>query len=647
MMTEKTSLLGNGRHPEVSYAGVGGLHPSYQAADDNHHKVEVESTNIHSVVSFHNICYRVLDKAAGKDVYKNILTNISGVFAPGMNGIMGPTGSGKTSLLDVLAARKHPKGLSGAVLIDGKPQPAQFRLISGYVVQDDVVMGTMSVKENLRFSAELRLGKEISTSEKRRRVNDIIKELGLTKCADSKVGTLFIRGISGGERKRTNVGMELVTKPRILFLDEPTTGLDASTAKSVMTNLAQLSKRGRTIIFSIHQPRYSIFSQFNKLHLLSLGQTVYHGPANETNDFFGAAGYPCPEFNNPADFFLDVIIEQEQSENAIDGTKTLVEYFNKSKYNTVLEEEERKLTGLHRSDSFVEQVIDYPTSVFKQFAVLSKRAFTNMIRNPQTSSLQVLIMVVLGIFVGGLFWQLDTSQSSGIQNRIGVFFFMIMNVTFGNMSALEVFIYERVIFRHESASGFYRASAYFFSMVLCDLIPMRIVPTTIYCCITYWMIGLQPTATNFFIFLLDLLVTTMTGCSLVFCISATVGIYGIAVLIAAMSMIIMVVFGGLFINISSLPVWLQWLQYLSMFRFSLNTLTINELKGMVFCDPPLNASAHYYDPVTCITGEAYMDQQGIDYSTWGLWQNQMALGIMILVLLTLSYIQLRRIPKYK
>ncbi|XP_033103706.1 broad substrate specificity ATP-binding cassette transporter ABCG2-like [Anneissia japonica] len=446
-MTETTRLL-NGN--EVNAGSYGGQSNSSQALEDQG-ELEKSLTSTHSVVSFHDITYNVPDKVAGKNASKTILKNISGIFTPGMNAIMGPTGGGKTSLLDVLAARKHPKGLSGVVLIDGLPQPAEFRLIAGYVVQDDVVMGTMSVRENLMFSASLRLGKEVSTQEKRQRVNNIIKELGLSKCADSKVGTAFIRGISGGERKRTNVGMELVTKPGILFLDEPTTGLDASTAKSVMSTLSDFT------------------------------------------------GFQCEAFNNPADFFLDIIIDHEteslKNRNSSENGTTkehmsLVDNFKKSTHYTSLQDEATKLLSNYKqTQNVVVHKIDYPTSFLKQFAVLARRAFTNLIRNPQTSTLQILILVVLGLVVGGLFWQLDTSLSSGIQNRIGVFFFMIMNITFGNISALEVFIYERVIFMHESAGGFYRTSAYFFAKVLCDLVPMRMFPTSVYCCITYWMIG--------------------------------------------------------------------------------------------------------------------------------------------------------------
>ncbi len=127
-------------------------------------------------------------------------------------------------MLDVLADRKDPHGMSGLVLVDNAPRHPSFRYTVGYVVQDDICSGTLTVRENLLFSVHLRMSEELSATEKNDRVTRTIKELGLEACADTRIGTEFIRGVSGGERKRTCIGMELVLSPKILFLDEPTTG---------------------------------------------------------------------------------------------------------------------------------------------------------------------------------------------------------------------------------------------------------------------------------------------------------------------------------------------------------------------------------------------------------------------------------------
>jgi len=185
-----------------------------------------------SVISFHSInytleyqqCCNCLPLPCLKKKQKQILYDITGIFKPGMNAILGPTGSGKSSLLDILADRKDRRGLEGQVLMDGQPQTSDFKYQVGYVVQDDIISGNLTVRENLLFSANLRLPRNISSKAKKAIVDEVIGQLGLEKCAGQKVGTELQRGISGGERRRTNIGMELVLSPRVLFLDEPTTG---------------------------------------------------------------------------------------------------------------------------------------------------------------------------------------------------------------------------------------------------------------------------------------------------------------------------------------------------------------------------------------------------------------------------------------
>nr|XP_026696019.1 ATP-binding cassette sub-family G member 2-like isoform X2 [Ciona intestinalis] len=265
-------------------------------------------------LTFHDIRYEVRQKLddvplCGKTAMKEILLGVSGLLPPGLNAIMGPTGSGKTSLLDVLAQRKDPKGLKeGIVLINGERPPVDFRLMSGYVVQDDVVMGTLTVRENLAFSANLRLStKKFDAKARKLKVDDVIEQLGLQACADTPVGNEFVRGVSGGERKRVNIGMEMILDPPVLFLDEPTTGLDANTANSIVLLLYKLASGGRNIIMSIHQPRYSIFSLFDRLVLLNKGNIVYRGVAKKAVHYFKDIGFSCPRFHNPADFFLDIV----------------------------------------------------------------------------------------------------------------------------------------------------------------------------------------------------------------------------------------------------------------------------------------------------------------------------------------------------
>ena len=185
-----------------------------------------------STITFSDINYSVLAQPNGSSCFtaccqgkpKQILYDLSGIFQPGINAILGPTGSGKSSLLDILAGRKDRRGLTGSVLMNGQPQTDDYKYRVGYVVQDDMVSGMLTVKENLTFSANVRLPRHVTSAEKVAIIHQVIGQLELEKCANTRVGTENSRGISGGERRRTNIGMELVLSPTVLFLDEPTTG---------------------------------------------------------------------------------------------------------------------------------------------------------------------------------------------------------------------------------------------------------------------------------------------------------------------------------------------------------------------------------------------------------------------------------------
>ncbi|KTG42249.1 hypothetical protein cypCar_00010773 [Cyprinus carpio] len=493
---------------------------------------------------------------------REILKNVSGIMKTGLNAIMGATGSGKTSLLDVIAGRKDPRGLrSGQVLVDNKVVTSDLRLMSAYVVQDDILMGTLTVRENLLFSGNLRLPrKQCSTADKEKKVESIIQELGLEDCADTKIGTEFIRGVSGGERKRCSIGMELITSPTLLFLDEPTTGLDSNTANSIIALLHRLSRGGRTIIFSIHQPRYSIFRLFDHLTLLHKGETVYAGPAGKAMDYFQSLGYTCEAFNNPADFFLD--ITNGEALSSMPTEKSLAELYRESHYCAAVKEELKCITG--RSD---------PSSEAKSKAASYATSF---------------------------FYQLIS------------------------------------VIRHENSGGYYRTSVYFLSKVFVDLLPNRIVPIFIFSSICYYMMGLNPSFTAFLCFALTMSMVSLAGVSLAFLVSASVSTFAMANVLIALPFVFMMVFGGFLVNLNSMLNWLSWLKWASIFKYGLDAVTINEMKGQVF-----------YSVNATLTGEMYLQSQGIDYSLWGFWQNQVALLGIVLVCMTFAYIQLRRINRWK
>ncbi|CAF4359967.1 unnamed protein product, partial [Rotaria sp. Silwood2] len=379
------------------------------------------------------------------------------------------TGSGKTSLLDILADRKDRHGLSGDVLINGQARPENFKYQVGYVVQDDILSGTLTVRENLTFSACIRLSKTINKTEKSTIVNQVIHQLGLEKCADSKVGTEFVRGISGGERKRTNIGMELVLSPSIIFFDEPTT--DSTTARNVMKCLHELSRKEHTIIFSIHQPSYSIYKLFDVVLLLSMGQVVYHGQASQLLPYFSSIGYICDDLDNPADFILDVAqgnllhtsntndVNQDLQQQQQSAANYLHDKYLKSTIYEQNEQEANNYLENFRDKSNSEILLKKPTffnkmlgekSLLNEFFYISQRMFKTSFRNPALTIMSTVVSIIFGILVGLVYLNIDYSLDIGVKNRIGAIFFIIMNQIFKNLSAIDLFLKEKVLFIHVS-----------------------------------------------------------------------------------------------------------------------------------------------------------------------------------------------------
>ncbi|VDO03344.1 unnamed protein product [Rodentolepis nana] len=272
-------------------------------------------------LSFHDVSYYTRTYKYGIFLKgrTKILNNLTGIFKPGLNVIVGPTGCGKTTFLDVLAGRTDPSLTTGHVFVDGNERPSNFKraqrraLIYRHIrlLQENFAMESLTVRENLYFSAALRLPTSVSRKERDARVAALIKKLGLSAVADVKVGSELIRGISGGERKRTNIGIELITDPCVIFLDEPTTGLDTYTASKLIKLLKRLTVEGRTIIASIHQPNWSIYKLFDSITLFCNGRAIYHGPAGDSPlKYFCDLGYKISTHENPADFFMDLLHQE-------------------------------------------------------------------------------------------------------------------------------------------------------------------------------------------------------------------------------------------------------------------------------------------------------------------------------------------------
>ncbi|KAL1351943.1 hypothetical protein HN51_015858 [Arachis hypogaea] len=241
---------------------------------------------------------------------KHLLRCVSGKFMPGrISAVMGPSGAGKTTFLSALVGKARGCNITGEILINGKNDSIHcYKKITGFVPQDDIVHGNLTVEENLRFSARCRLSADLPKADKVLIVERVIESLGLQPVRDSLVGTVEKRGISGGQRKRVNVGLEMVMEPSLLILDEPTTGLDSASSSLLLKALRREALEGVNICMVLHQPSYTLFRMFDDIVFLAKGGlTAYHGPVKNVEEYFASIGIPVPDRVNPPDHFIDIL----------------------------------------------------------------------------------------------------------------------------------------------------------------------------------------------------------------------------------------------------------------------------------------------------------------------------------------------------
>lgn len=242
---------------------------------------------------------------------KFILDNVSGKVKSGEAlAILGASGAGKTTLLNLLSKKIESKNLAieGNILLNNqKVDSGLLNAISSYVMQDDVLESTMTPVEVLLFTAKLKIN-NLSDEQIENKVENMIQKLNLQNAKNTKIGNELKRGVSGGERKRTSIGVELISDPQIIFLDEPTTGLDSFNAFEVIENLCTLAKEdNRLIIFTIHQPSSEIFNLLDNICILADGKTIYFGARNNILDCFNELfKLPCKPFYNPFEHFMEM-----------------------------------------------------------------------------------------------------------------------------------------------------------------------------------------------------------------------------------------------------------------------------------------------------------------------------------------------------
>ncbi|KAI4347728.1 hypothetical protein L6164_008512 [Bauhinia variegata] len=275
-------------------------------------------------LEFNNLSYSVMKKLKKDGVWIEkeayLLHDITGQALRGqITAIMGPSGAGKSTLLDALAGRIAQGSLEGSVRIDGKQVTTSYmKRVSSYVMQDDQLFPMLTVFETFLFSAEVRLPPSISREEKKKRVYELIDQLGLQSATHTYIGDEGRRGVSGGERRRVSIGIDIIHKPSLLFLDEPTSGLDSTSAYSVVEKVKDIARGGSIVLMTIHQPSYRIQMLLDRITILARGRLIYMGRPDALGNHLSGFGRPVPEGENNIEYLLDVIKEYDESTVGLD-----------------------------------------------------------------------------------------------------------------------------------------------------------------------------------------------------------------------------------------------------------------------------------------------------------------------------------------
>ncbi|OMJ93870.1 hypothetical protein SteCoe_3059 [Stentor coeruleus] len=400
--------------------------------------------------------------------------------------IMGSSGAGKTTLLNILSNRLQNSkkvAITGEVLANSSPISDIFYTnYIGYVTQEDTLIETMTVYECLMFVARLKT----TYINKKAKVLELINLLKLDNCKNSYIGGPYMKGISGGEKKRTSIGIELITNPSVLFLDEPTSGLDSYTAMIVCKLLLSEANSGKTIISTIHQPGSEIFHLFDKLMLMCDGQIVYHGLAKNSLNFFAQCGLACPEHSNPADYFMEVLYLANSNELSKEELKR-VEMLAEA--NKKIQKNEPMLTVPLNIDEKV-----YKSGFFTQLYYLLGRSVMRMIRNPILSVVRIALLAVIALMVLFFYYNMGQTGIQDMMNRNGLIFFNVACLVFCNILACVLtFPTMRPIMIKEYQSNTYGVVPYFLAQCITDVFA-DLIQTLSYVSIIYWAVNFNTTS---------------------------------------------------------------------------------------------------------------------------------------------------------
>ncbi|CAN0919544.1 Pleiotropic drug resistance protein 1 [Linum grandiflorum] len=497
-----------------------------------------------------------------------LLKGVSGAFRPGvLTALMGVTGAGKTTLMDVLAGRKTHGYTQGTITISGFPKNQDtFARIAGYCEQNDIHSPFVTVHESLLYSAWLRLSTEVNTQTRKMFVEEVMALVELDNLRHSIVGLPGVNGLSTEQRKRLTIAVELVANPSIIFMDEPTSGLDARAAAIVMRTVRNTVDTGRTVVCTIHQPSIDIFESFDELFLLKRGgQELYVGPLGKRSchliKYFEGIEGVCKikDGYNPATWMMEVSTPGQEATLGVDfaGLYRKSDLYKRNK--ALIQELSKPLAGskdLYFSTKF-------SRSIFTQCLACLWKFHLSYWRNQPYTGVRFLFTTIIALLFGGMFWDLGSrfDNEQDLFNAIGSMFTAVFSIGIQNASTVQPVVdIERTVFYRERAAGMYAAFPYAVGHVLIEL-PYILLQSVLYSSIVYIMIGFELTVIKCFWFVFfmyfTLLYFTFYG---MMAVSFTPNQH-IGYIVSTAFYGLWNIFAGFIIPRPRAPIWWRWYYY--------------------------------------------------------------------------------------
>nr|XP_043627489.1 pleiotropic drug resistance protein 1-like isoform X11 [Erigeron canadensis] len=512
-----------------------------------------------------------------------LLKGVSGAFRPGvLTALMGISGAGKTTLMDVLAGRKTGGYIDGRITISGYPKKQEtFARVAGYCEQTDIHSPHVTVSESLQYSAWLRLPPEVDSATRQMFVEEVMELVELVPLREALVGLPGVNGLSTEQRKRLTIAVELVANPSIIFMDEPTSGLDARAAAIVMRTVRNTVDTGRTVVCTIHQPSIDIFDAFDELFLLKRGgEEIYVGPLGRLSShlikYFEEINgvQKIKDGYNPATWMLEVTSAAQETTLGVDFAEL---YKNSELYKRnkdLVKESSKPIPG----SSDIEFRTQYSQSFWTQcMACLWKQNWSYW-RNPQYTAVRFLFTTFIALMFGTIFWDMGSKRRNqqDLFNAMGSMYAAILFIGVQNATSVQpVVSIERTVFYRERAAGMYSALPYAFGQVMIE-IPYIFVQTIVYGLIVYGMIGFEWTAVKFLWFLFFMYFTFLYFTFYGMMTVAVTPNHNFAAIISSAFYAIWNLFSGFIVPRTRIPIWWRWYYYICPIAWTLYGLVASQ-----------------------------------------------------------------------